>query len=406
MLTKIIMPSSGQTTNESLLLRWHKKIGDMVKRGDILFEIETDKATMEVESYGEGTLLAIYYDEGEYVTAGETVAYIGEKGEKLPQNFKKTESVEEYDEYQPIIVKEDNDVKKVDKEAEASSEKKFLSNHGRILASPAARDLAKKEDVKIDDVAKYLSKQLIKREDVLEYLGKVETDSYEEYYIDTSTMRKVIGRRMLESISTAPHFTISMDICMTEVVSLRQVLNEYLKDSGIKVSFNDIIIKCASKAIEKYCLINSTFEGDRIKVYRNVNFGLAVSIENGLVVPVVKQANKKSISEIAVENSANIEKAKSYKLQPNDMSGGTITLSNLGMYGVDKFTAIINQPESCILSVGQIAEKPVSINGQVVSRLMMTITASFDHRVIDGAMGAAFLREIKMLLEDPRRLLA
>lgn len=406
-LTKIIMPSSGQTTNESLLLKWHKKVGDEVKRGDVLFEIETDKATMEVESYGEGTLLAAYYNEGEYVTAGEIVAYTGEKGEKLPENFKKAQSVEEDDEYQPITIKKDNDGREADKEINVSNGKEFLSDSGKILASPAARDLARKKNVSIEDVAKDSPKQVIKWEDVANYLKKAETASCEEYYyIDTSTMRKVIARRMTESISTAPHFTVSMDIDMTEAVSLRQALNEYLKDSGIKVSFNDIIIKCASKAIEKYPLINSTFCGDRIKVYKNVNFGLAVGMENGLVVPVVKQVNKKSISEIASENSANIKKAKDGKLQLNDMSGGTITLSNLGMYGVDRFTAIINQPEICILAVGQIAEKPVSINGQIVSRRVMTITASFDHRVIDGAAGAAFLREVKMLLEDPRRLLA
>lgn len=414
MLTKVIMPSGGQTTDEFLLLKWHKKVGDAVKRGDVLFEIETDKATMEVESYGEGILLATYYDEGEYVTAGEVVAYIGEEGEKFPERVKESGSVEAQDEYRPAIMRNDNDVKtldeafdKADESDELSDNEEFLQDSGKILASPAARDLAKKGNISLEDVAKHYPKQVIKREDVEKYIQKAETGSCEDYYyIDTSPIRKAIAMHMVESISTAPHFTISMDIDMTEAVSLREALNEYLKDSGIKVSFNDIIIKCASKAIEKYPLINSAFCGDRIKVYKNVNFGLAVGMENGIVVPVVKKANKKSISEIARENSDNIKKAKDGKLQLNDMSGGTITLSNLGMYGVDRFTAIINQPESCILAVGQIAEKPVCINGQVLVRRMMTITASFDHRVIDGALGAVFLREVKMLLENPKRLLA
>jgi pyruvate dehydrogenase E2 component (dihydrolipoamide acetyltransferase) len=196
-----------------------------------------------------------------------------------------------------------------------------------------------------------------------------------------------------------------MEIDMTGAMKLRQLLNEHLKNSGIKISYNDIIMKCTAKAIETHTIINSTFTEEKIKVYKNVNFGLAVGLENGLVVPVIKNVNKKTISEITKENAENIEKAKKNKLQPSEMSGGTITLSNLGMYGVDCFTAIINQPESCILAIGGIIEKPVVINGVIVPRNMMNISASFDHRVIDGAVGAGFLKDVKAFLEKPKLLL-
>lgn len=192
---------------------------------------------------------------------------------------------------------------------------------------------------------------------------------------------------------------------MTQCISLRRKLNDFLKDDEIKVSFNDILMKCASKAIEKYPFINARYGEEKITIYKNVHFGLAVSVEGGLVVPVVRQTNKKTILEIARENMNNIHKARNNQLQPADLTGGTITLSNLGMFGIDCFTAIINQPESCILAVGQIAEKPVSRNGQITSRQMMTITASFDHRLIDGAVGASFLKEMKLLLENPELLL-
>lgn len=406
MLTKIIMPPGGQTTNESLMVKWHKKVGDEVKKGDVLFEIETDKATLEIESYGEGELLAVNYNEGDTVSTGEVVAYIGTKGDVLPQDAGKTADVTEKDEYTPVIKKEPEKPDRKEEKEGSTAPLTAVVETGRVLASPAARYLAGSENIKLEDIAKSLLKQVIKKGDVKEYMEKSkEMDAEECYFIKTSAMRKVIARRMVESILAAPHYTVSMDIDMTECISLREMLNSHLKESGIKVSFNDIIMKCASKAIEKYPIINSSYDGDNIKVYRNVNFGLAVAVDGGLVVPVARQTNKKSLAEIAIMNMNNVDMAKNNKLQPADMSGGTITLSNLGMFGVDNFTAIINQPESCILAAGQIAEKPVSRDGQVISRQMMTITASFDHRVIDGACGASFLSLVKLFLEYPKFLI-
>ena len=241
---------------------------------------------------------------------------------------------------------------------------------------------------------------------MLNFLQKSETSDMEEsYFIETSPMRKTIAKRMTESVTKVPHFMVSIEIDMTQCIILKKKLNDYLEEGKVRISFNDILMKCVSKAIEKYPFINAMYGEEKIKIHKNVHFGLAVSVEGGLVVPVVRQTNKKTIIEIARENMNNIHKARNNQLPPADLTGGTITLSNLGMFGIDCFTAIINQPESCILAVGQIAEKPVSRDGQITSRPMMTITASFDHRVIDGAVGAAFLKEVKLLLENPELLL-
>ncbi|NJD02064.1 MAG: 2-oxo acid dehydrogenase subunit E2, partial [Ruminiclostridium sp.] len=308
-------------------------------------------------------------------------------------------------EYQPLMKKEainkkDEDIPDVEP---------VLSHPDKLLASPAARKLAADSGISLKEIAGRTSGQPVKRADVEQYLAaereKVEQDSQDYYLVETSPMRKVIAARMVESISCIPYYTISVDIDMMEAILLRKLLNDHPKNNSIKVSFNDIIIKCASKAIEKYPMINSTFDREKIRVYKNVNFGLAVGIENGLVVPVVKETNGKSIPEIASLNAANIEKAKTGRLQQADMTGGTITLSNLGMYGVKCFTAIINQPESCILAVGSIEERAVAVNGQLAVKHMLTVTASFDHRVIDGTVGAAFLKEVKELLETPQLLL-
>lgn len=419
MATKITMPPGGQTTNESLIVKWNKVVGDAVKKGDILFEIETDKAVMEIESFVDGTLLGVKYSEGEYASTGEVVAYIGDEGEKLPDEFKEptvnqnnTEDISKYiakeeDEYQPIIKTDTNIQTEFIKSEDSKSIKVGKVNDTfKTLASPAARFLAKQEKMDISELSKNFPGQILKRGDVENHIKKIELkDEGEYYFINTTAMRKTIARRMCESVAVAPCFNVTVEIDMTQAIELRQEFNSYLNSQGIKVSFNDIIMKCVSKAIEKHAIINSTYGEDKIKVYNNVNFGLAVGLENGLMVPVVSQVNKKSIADIAKENSENINKAKNGKLQTAQMSGGTITLSSLGMYGVDCFTAIINQPESCILAVGGIIEKPVVINGSIVPRPMMSITATYDHRVIDGAAGAGFLKDVKALLEKPQLLL-
>ncbi|MFA5818734.1 MAG: dihydrolipoamide acetyltransferase family protein [Bacteroidales bacterium] len=402
MLQKIIMPSGGQTTDEMLILRWNKNLGDLVKRGDVLFEIETDKASMSVESFAEGTLLAIKYKEGELVKTGEIVAYIGDTGEEIPEEPEKQIHKQEDKKIVPaVFLNNETDIK--DKIQENSQQKKNLKI---VYASPLAKNKARNKNIKIEDIANHFSKNLIKKADIDNYIIDKQSSVVEgDYYLlDTTSMRRTIAKRMKESVSISPHYTVSVDVDMTEVVSLRKKLNEYLSDKGYKISYNDIFMKIAAKAIESFPLINSSYLEEKIKVFKDINFGLAVGLENGLIVPVVKQVNNKSISEIALANIKNVTAAKNNKLQESDITGGTITLSNLGMFGINNFTAVINQPESCILAVGGIIEKPVVHDHQIVLKEMMNITGSFDHRVIDGTLGAAFLNRVKEILENPQLL--
>ncbi len=402
MVKKIIMPSGGQTTDEMQILRWNKNVGDHLEIGDILFEIETDKASLSVESFVAGTLLAIKYGEGEIVKTGEIVAYIGDEGENMPE------------EHENQILEQDDRI--IDSEIYQDIKKEIKNESHDLLtqkedpvrttASPLAKNVAKIENVNIEDIANYFSKNRIKKADVDNYIKvKQSVLVEEEYYLhDSTSMRIIIAKRMKESVSVSPHYTVSIDVDMTEVVKLRKKLNEYLTDNTYKISYNDILMKIVSKAIETFPLINSCYNEEKIKIFKNVNFGLAVGLEDGLIVPVVKQVNKKSISEIALANIKNVDAAKNNKLQESDITGGTITLSNLGMFGINNFTAIINQPESCILAVGGIIEKPIVKDHQIVIKEMMNITGSFDHRLIDGNLGAAFLSKVKEIIENPQLL--
>ncbi|MEX2234413.1 MAG: dihydrolipoamide acetyltransferase family protein [Cyclobacteriaceae bacterium] len=393
------MPSGGQTTDELVILQWEKKVGDLVKRGDILFEIETDKANLTVESYAEGTLLEIRYGDGAHVKVGETVAYIGAPTDKVPSEDEYEAATEEKPSIQEALSAETNSVER---------NPTLLKETTRIFASPLAKMQARVENINLGDVASFISKNLIKKDDVSKYLthlrngGSPETG--DSYFIDVTSMRKAIARKMKESVLVSPHYIISVDIDMTGIVKLRQKLNDGISGAHVKISYSDFIMKAVAKAIAWHPLINSTFQEDRIKVHKNVNFGFAMAVESGIVAPVIKNVNNRSLSEIARAVADSIEKVRTGKINESDVSGGTITLSNLGMYGMKEFTAIINQPESCILALGAIIEKPVSINRKVEVRDIMNITASFDHRVIDGAVGAAFLQEVKKTLEDPHTL--
>jgi pyruvate dehydrogenase E2 component (dihydrolipoamide acetyltransferase) len=396
MAQKIIMPSGGQTTDEMLILRWNKNPGETVKKGDVLFEIETDKATLSVESFTDGTLLAVCHEEGEMVKTGEIVAYIGDPGEKI--------AGEDFLEKQIVPGASQNNAPEIRNQTiESTSLKNDIK---KVIASPLAKSKARLENVKIEDVANHFSKNLIKKDDIDNYKKEKQTgaDQGDFYFLETSVMRRTIARRMKESVSVSPHYTVSIDVDMSAIISLREKLNESLNNKDNRVTYNAVLMKIIAQAIELFPLINSSYQEEKIKVFKDVNIGLAVSFENGLIAPVVKQVNKKSIYGISEDNAIIIERAKSNRLLESDITGGTITLSNLGMYGINSFTAVINQPESCILAVGAITEKPVVKDHQVVIRKMMNITGSFDHRVIDGALGAAFLSKIKELIENPQLL--
>lgn len=402
MLKKILMPSGGQTTDEMLILKWNKNQGDVIKRGDILFEIETDKASMSVESFTDGILLGIIYKEGDMVKTGETVAFIGDAGDLIPEEAvteitkqKNSGTGQTESQYNTKLIEEKNqgnDLQNTIPEI--------------IFASPLAKSRAKTENVKIEDIARHYSKSQIKISDVEDYIRNIHSSipCSEYYFLETTSMRRTIAKRMKESVSLSPHYFVSVDVDMTGIISLRKELNEYLTGKEYKITYNDILMKYIAKAIESFPLINSSYLEEKIKVYKDVNFGLAVGLENGLVVPVIKQVNKKSISEIASANIKNVTAAKNDKLQESDITGGTITLSNLGMYGINNFTAVINQPESCILAIGAIIEKPVVKDHNLEVKAMMNITGSFDHRVIDGTYGAAFMNRIREIIEFPQSL--
>lgn len=399
------MPSGGQTTDELIILQWEKKVGDPIKRGDTLFEIETDKANLTVESYADGTLLEIKYGNGARVKAGEVVAYIGEMTDKLPDAARHEESVSRK--------KNNPDAADVQNKTDDASTM-LIKEANRIYASPLAKSVARIENIDLEDVASFVSRNLIKKDDITRYLTYLrnkdgvrnadEADIRDSYFLDLTPMRRTIARRMRQSLSVSPHYIVSVDIDMTDVVKLRSKLNDITTRSQLKISYNDIIMKAVANAISWHPLINSTYFEDKVQIHKNVNFGIAVGLEAGLLVPVIRNVNHKSVGQIATTSAEIIEKARNGKLSAADISGGTITLSNLGMYGMKAFTAIINQPESCILAVGAIIARPVAVDRKVKIRDMMDITASLDHRVIDGAAGAAFLQDVKKILENPQLL--
>lgn len=417
MLNKILMPSGGQTTDEMMILNWNKQVGDPVKRGDILFEIETDKAILTVESFAEGTLLEIKFPAGGMVKVGEVVALIGDKEDTA---LNKDKSGEEDHHVGAMTGKADvfynNEVQAGAPRAVSSVPETF------IAASPLARKMAAAEHVSLKDIFETTGNKVIKKADVEVFISEKRRKNLLDItssvshpveqpddftLVNVLPVRKTIARRMVESLTLAPHYVISVDIDMTAAIRLRETFNRNIKQSGYRISYNDILSKVVSSAIREFPIINSTYLGDRVKLFKNVNIGLAVATDSGIIVPVVKEVNKKSISEIAQQNAANIAKVRSGKLQEADRQGGTITISNLGMFGINQFTAIINQPESCILAVGAIQRKPVA-DGEsenIIVKPVMTITASFDHRIIDGAIGAPFLQKVKQLLEEPSLLL-
>jgi len=398
------MPSGGQTTDEMIILKWNKQVGDTINKGDILFEIETDKAILEVESFAEGKLLEISYPAGLTVKVGAVVALIGEEAD-----VKKSANPDE-NKFMGISATVTNKTQPTELIIEQTVE---VAKGKRILASPLAKSLAKIENIRLEDVALTISNSIIKKADIYQYLkNEKDTKTHEilnatdEYnLLEVSSIRKTIARRMKESLSVAPHYVISVDVDMTATVALRNKLNANKQVVPAKISFNDIIMKVVAKAIERFPIINSTYNENQIYVFKEVNIGLAVALEMGIIVPVVRSVNKKSILEISIANTKNVDKVKNNQISETDLKGGTITISNLGMFGIDYFTAIINQPESCILAVGSISKKPVVFGNEIVIRDIMNITGSFDHRVIDGAIGAQFLQKIREVLENPVLLL-
>jgi len=423
----IRMPRMSDTMEEGVIAAWHKKVGDKIKAGDLLAEVETDKATMELESYQEGTLLYIGVEKGASVKVNGILAILGKEGEdykSLLDAVPKEKEATPEEEKDSTATK--NEVEKpaaepVATKAETSATKNepaVASEDARLKASPLAKKIASEKGIDISQLKGSGDDGRIVKKDVEAFSTAPQTtesksisqpivlpsisgeESFDE--IAVSQMRKTIAKRLAESKFSAPHFYLTMQINMDKAVSARASLNEV---SPVKISFNDIIVKAAAAALKQHPKVNSSWLGDKIRMNHHVHIGVAVAVEEGLLVPVIRFANEKTLSHIAAEVKELAQKAKNKKLQPQEMQGNTFTISNLGMYNIDKFTAIINSPDACILAVGSIQETAVVKDGSITIANMMKITLSCDHRVVDGASGSQFLLTLKSYLEDPIRLL-
>ena len=418
------MPKLSDTMTEGVVAEWHKNVGDQVESGEVLAEIETDKATMEFESFQDGVLLHIGVDKGATAAVDSILAILGEAGEDvsglLAAEAEAPAAAAPAPEPAPAPAPAPAPVEAAPAPAPApvaapapalAPAAKLAapapSANGKIKASPLAARLAAERGIDLGRVAGTGDGGRIVKRDIEGYvpaptaagLGAVESSTD----FPVTQMRKTIARRLAESKFTAPHFYLKLSVDMGAAVEARQAINA---EEGVKVSFNDMVVKAVSLALKKHPAVNSAWMDTHIRQNDHVHIGVAVAVEDGLLVPVVRHADRKSLTEIGAEVKDYAGKAREKKLQPSDWEGNTFTISNLGMFGIEDFTAIINPPDACILAVGGISDVPVVKDGAVVPGKVMKLTLSCDHRVVDGATGAAFLQEVKSLLEHPVRMLA
>lgn len=410
------MPKLSDTMTEGVVAEWHKKVGDAVESGEVLAEIETDKATMEFESFQDGVLLHVGVEKGATAAVDSILAILGEAGEDVTELLKADADVAAPAEAPPAPTPAPTPAPApapapVQAAAPApvpaaQAKAPAPASNGRVKASPLAARLAAERGIDLGRVQGSGDGGRIVKRDIENHVpapaagtGAVESHSDQP----VSQMRKTIARRLAESKFTAPHFYLKLSVDMGAAVEARKAINA---QEGVKVSFNDMVVKAVSLALKKHPGVNSAWMDTHIRTNDHVHIGVAVAVEDGLLVPVVRHADRKSLSEIGAEVKDFAGKARDKKLQPSDWEGNTFTISNLGMYGIEDFTAIINSPDACILAVGGISDVPVVHDGAVVPGKVMKLTLSCDHRVVDGAMGAAFLQEVKSLLEHPVRMLA
>ena len=420
----VLMPRLSDTMTEGVIATWHKNVGDKVKKGDILAEIETDKATMELESYKNGTLLYQGAAKGEKIEVNALLCIIGEKGkvdvDAVVAAAKGGGSPQSTVDSQQQISESS---KPAPEPATSDKQSETSSTNGRMKASPLAKKLAKEKGIDLKAVHGSGDGGRIVKADVDSFspatVGSQQpaasskqpttssqqpvakfTPTTEEKFTDTpnSQMRKTIARRLGESMFAAPHFYLTMEINMDNAVSARAQMNEF---SPVKISFQDMMIKACAMALRQHPAVNSSWMGDFIRTYQHIHIGSAVAVPEGLIVPVIKFADQKSFSQIAAEAKELYAKAKDKKLQPHEFSGNTFTISNLGMMDIEEFTAIINPPDSCILAVGRIKEIVVKKGEGFGTTNVMKVTMSCDHRSVDGAVGAAFLQTVKKFMENP-----
>ena len=396
----INMPRLSDTMEEGTLAKWFKKVGDSVKEGEILAEIETDKATMEFESFHDGVLLHIGIDEGSTAPVDSIIAVIGSKGEDISSIIKGGSATEE----EPKPASEEEPKLEI-KQASLSNE-----STDRILISPLARKLATEKGIDIKLVKGSGDNGRIIKRDIDSY----KPTNYSQFIqprpsitessneSQNSTMRKAIAKRLSDSKFSAPHYYLNIECEMDNMISFRK---QFVNTQNIKISFNDIIAKAVSLSLARHPKVNSRWYDEKIVFYDHVHLGVAVAVEDGLIVPVVKYANSKDLPEINSEIKDFAERAKNKKLTPAEIEGSTFTISNLGMFGIESFTSIINQPNSAILSVGAIMEKPIVKKGDIVVGNTMKLTLACDHRTVDGATGSLFLKTLKEYIENPVSIL-
>lgn len=408
------MPKLSDTMTEGTVAAWHKKVGDKVKSGELLAEIETDKATMEFESYVDGVLLYIGVEKGKTVAVDALLAVFGKEGEDVSAIVAAEGAAPAAKEEAPVAAapapsapapvvetpKPAAPVAVAPVSTPASAPKPV--NDGRMRVSPLAKKLAEDKGLPLQYIPGSGDGGRIVRRDIDAFMAgaAVQSANAVESYTEenVSQMRKTIARRLAESKFTAPHFYLTMEIDMGRAVEARAAMNAA---TGSKVSFNDMVIKATSLALKQHPKVNSSWRGDTIRYNHHVHMGVAVAVDEGLLVPVVRFSDTKTLAQINQEVKVFVDKAKNKKLQPSDWEGNTFTISNLGMFGIEEFTAIVNPPDACILAVGAIREVPVVKNGAVVPGHTMKLTLSCDHRVVDGASGSAFLQTLKAMLEEP-----
>ena len=418
----IRMPRLSDTMEEGVIVEWLKNVGDKVSPGDVLAEVETDKATMDLENYHEGYLLHVGVEKGGTVPVDSVLAVIGEKDEDFQAQLNAAQagspsqggddgkaSAEEQGKPEPVAAASASTAAP----AAASTAATVTTGNGdgRLKASPLARAMAQEAGIDLKNVQGSGEAGRIVKRDVDDYLSTDQTTVLPAIMhpqgvsrdIPVSQMRKTIARRLSESKFTAPHFYLTIEIDMSQAVADRKHINQ---DAEIRVSFNDMVVKACALALRQHPAVNSSWLENSIRQHGDVNIGVAVAVDDGLLVPVVRHADAKTLRHLHTEIVEYAERAQKKRLQPEEMQGNTFTVSNLGMFGIEEFTAIINPPEACILAVGAIIEKPVVRNGSVAVAHMMKVTMSCDHRVVDGATGAKFLQTVKDLLEHPVKMLA
>jgi pyruvate dehydrogenase E2 component (dihydrolipoamide acetyltransferase) len=409
----IKMPKLSDTMEEGVIAAWHKKVGEKVNAGDVLAEIESDKATMEFESFHAGTLLHIEIDAGKSTAVDGVIAIIGEKGEDVksilaeakaavpaapaPESKPAAKQVEA----PKAAPKPAPTPKPASKPVEVAPVAATAGDRAKI--SPLAKRLAEERGINLRGIRGSGDNGRIVKRDIEQspafQVNKIERSKD----VPVSQMRKTIARRLSESKFSAPHFYLTIDLDMDRAVDARTAINEAIAPE--KISFNDLVIKAVAVALKDHPAVNAGWHGDFIRYNEHVHVGVAVAVEEGLLVPVVRHADGKGLTQISGEVRDFAKRAKSKKLQPEDWEGNTFTISNLGMFGIEEFTAIINPPDSCIMAVGAIRQEPVVKNGEIKVGNRMKVTLSCDHRVVDGALGAQFLQTFKKYVENPIVLL-